>query len=102
MLDEATSSLDLREECKALDQLTQNKTTVVIAHRLSTILNSYKIHVVDKGKIIDSGKHELILKSSVYKNFYDRQVKKLMYFVYNLFTNLIFLLSPIILFFRIL
>ena len=80
LLDEATSSLDSETEekiQKALDQLTQNKTTVVIAHRLSTILNSYKIHVVDKGKIIDSGKHEeLILKSSVYKNFYDRQVKK--------------------------
>ena len=80
LLDEATSSLDSETEekiQKALDKLTQNKTTVVIAHRLSTILNSYKIHVVDKGKIIDSGKHEeLILKSSVYKNFYDRQVKK--------------------------
>ena len=80
LLDEATSSLDSETEekiQKALDQLTQNKTTVVIAHRLSTILNSYKIHVVDKGKIIDSGEHEeLILKSSVYKNFYDRQVKK--------------------------
>ena len=80
LLDEATSSLDSETEekiQKALDQLIQNKTTVVIAHRLSTILNSYKIHVVDKGKIIDSGKHEeLILKSSVYKNFYDRQVKK--------------------------
>ena len=69
LLDEATSSLDSETEekiQKALDQLTQNKTTVVIAHRLSTILNSYKIHVVDKGKIIDSGKHEeLILKFSV-------------------------------------
>ncbi len=80
LLDEATSSLDSETEekiQKALDKLTQNKTTIVIAHRLSTILNSHKIHVVDKGKIIDSGKHEeLILKSSVYKNFYDRQVKK--------------------------
>ncbi len=80
LLDEATSSLDSETEekiQKALDKLTKNKTTIVIAHRLSTILNSYKIHVVDKGKIIDSGKHEeLILNSSVYKNFYDRQVKK--------------------------
>ena len=80
LLDEATSSLDSETEekiQKALNQLTQNKTTIVIAHRLSTILNSYKIHVVDKGKIIDSGNHEeLLLKSNVYKNFYERQVKK--------------------------
>ncbi len=80
LLDEATSSLDSKTEEKiqqALSQLTLNKTTIVIAHRLSTILNSDKIYVVDSGQIIDSGKHEeLLIKSKVYKNFYERQVKE--------------------------
>ena len=80
LLDEATSSLDSETEekiQKALSQLTLDKTTIVIAHRLSTILNSDKIYVVDGGKIIDSGNHEsLLLKSKVYKNFYERQIKE--------------------------
>ncbi len=80
LLDEATSSLDSETEekiQKALNELTLNKTTIVIAHRLSTILNSDKIYVVDEGKIIDSGNHEnLLLKSKVYKNFYERQIKQ--------------------------
>ena len=61
LLDEATSSLDSDTEDKiqkALNILTSNKTTVVIAHRLSTILNSDKIYVMDKGAVVDSGKHE--------------------------------------------
>ena len=54
---------------KALSELTYNKTTIVIAHRLSTVLNSDKIYVLDKGKIIDFGKHEELLdKSKIYKN----------------------------------
>ena len=80
LLDEATSSLDSETEekiQKALSQLTLDKTTIVIAHRISTILNSDKIYVVDGGKIIDSGNHEsLLLKSKVYKNFYERQIKE--------------------------
>ena len=80
LLDEATSSLDSETEEKiqtALNTLTSNKTTIVIAHRLSTILNSEKIYVVDKGKIIDSGNHEnLLLNSKVYKNFYEKQIKR--------------------------
>ena len=80
LLDEATSSLDSETEekiQKALSRLTVNKTTIVIAHRLSTILNSDKIYVIDKGKILDSGDHnELILKSEVYKNFYEKQIQK--------------------------
>ncbi|MDA9890430.1 ABC transporter ATP-binding protein/permease [Candidatus Pelagibacter sp.] len=79
LLDEATSSLDSDTEekiQKALDKLTINKTTIVIAHRLSTILNSDNIYVVDNGKIIDSGKHdELLDKSKIYKNYYQRQIK---------------------------
>ena len=80
LLDEATSSLDSETETKiqeALKILTKNKTTIVIAHRLSTILNSNNIYVIDKGKVIDSGKHEdLIKKSKLYKNFYEKQIQK--------------------------
>ena len=80
LLDEATSSLDSETEekiQKALDRLTSNKTTVVIAHRLSTILNSDRIYVMDKGKVLDSGSHEeLLKKSETYKNFYNKQINK--------------------------
>ena len=80
MLDEATSSLDAETENKiqkAINFLTQGKTTIVIAHRLSTILNSDKIYVIDKGKVIGEGKHEELLNTStVYKNFYEKQIKR--------------------------
>ena len=80
LLDEATSSLDAETENKiqeAITLLTKNKTTIVIAHRLSTILNSNKIFVVDNGKISDEGTHEeLLRKSSIYKNFYEKQIRK--------------------------
>ena len=80
LLDEATSSLDSETEekiQKALDKLIINKTTIVIAHRLSTILNSDNIYVVDKGRIVDHGKHDDLLKNSkIYKNFYQRQIKQ--------------------------
>ena len=80
LLDEATSSLDSATEEKiqqAIEELIYNKTTIVIAHRLSTILNSDNIYVMEKGKILDSGKHsELLDKSDAYKNFYEKQIKK--------------------------
>ena len=79
LLDEATSSLDSDTEekiKKALDKLTKNKTTIVIAHRLSTILNSNKIYVIDKGSVVGEGNHNTLLNdSTVYKNFYTRQIK---------------------------
>ena len=79
LLDEATSSLDSETEekiQKAINILVEDKTTIVIAHRLSTILNSNKIFVIDKGMVVDSGKHDELLKSSeTYKNFYNRQIK---------------------------
>ena len=80
LLDEATSSLDAETEDKiqkAITFLTKGRTTIVIAHRLSTILNSDKIYVIDKGMVESEGKHEELLKSSnVYKNFYEKQIKK--------------------------
>tara|TARA_B110001452_G_scaffold163831_1_gene136611 strand:- start:7801 stop:9543 length:1743 start_codon:yes stop_codon:yes gene_type:complete len=80
LLDEATSSLDSDTEEKiqnAISLLTKNKTTVVIAHRLSTILNANMIYVVKEGKIVTNGSHEeLLLNSEIYKNFYEKQLKK--------------------------
>ena len=61
----------------AINFLTKGKTTIVIAHRLSTILNADKIYVIDQGQVIDNGRHEELLKSSIiYKNFYEKQIKK--------------------------
>ena len=81
LLDEATSSLDAETENKiqkAISFLTEGKTTVVIAHRLSTILNSDKIYVIDNGQVVGEGKHEdLLINSKIYKNFYDKQIKRL-------------------------
>ena len=80
LLDEATSSLDAETESKiqeAINYLTKNRTTIVIAHRLSTILKSDKIYVIDSGLVVAEGNHkELIEKSKIYKNFYEKQIKK--------------------------
>ena len=80
LLDEATSSLDAETEAKiqdALKTLTEGKTTIVIAHRLSTILNSSNIYVINSGKVIDSGNHDILIKKSeIYKNFYEKQIQK--------------------------
>ena len=81
LLDEATSSLDAETENKiqdAINFLTKNRTTIVIAHRLSTVLNSDKIYVIDSGRIAGEGTHEeLLINSDVYKNFYEKQIRKL-------------------------
>ena len=80
LLDEATSSLDAETESKiqeAIKFLTKDRTTLVIAHRLSTIMNSNTICVVDQGKIVATGNHqELLKKSKIYKNFYEKQLRK--------------------------
>ena len=80
LLDEATSSLDAETENKiqdAINFLTKDRTTIVIAHRLSTILNSDKIYVIDSGKVVGEGTHkELLINSTVYKNFYEKQIRK--------------------------
>tara|TARA_B100001173_G_scaffold221283_1_gene191606 strand:- start:334 stop:1326 length:993 start_codon:yes stop_codon:yes gene_type:complete len=80
LLDEATSSLDAETESKiqdAIKLLTKDRTTLVIAHRLSTVMNSKTICVVDDGKIAAEGNHqELLTKSNIYKNFYEKQLRK--------------------------
>ena len=80
LLDEATSSLDADTEDKiqkGLNYLTKDKTTLVIAHRLSTILNSDQIYVIDSGNVVANGKHDELLKNSgLYKNFYEKQIRK--------------------------
>jgi len=80
LLDEATSSLDAETESKiqgALKILTKDRTTIVIAHRLSTILNSDQIYIIDSGNVVANGKHhELLNNSELYKNFYEKQIRK--------------------------
>ncbi|MFL2620224.1 MAG: ABC transporter ATP-binding protein [Flavobacteriaceae bacterium] len=77
VLDEATSSLDSESEKLvqiALDNLMENKTSIVIAHRLSTIQNADKIIVLEKGKIIEVGIHkDLMKKDGVYSNLVKMQ-----------------------------
>lgn len=77
ILDEATSSLDLKSESliqEALERLIEDRTTFVIAHRLSTVINADKIIVLEEGEIVEKGKHEdLIQKEGYYYNLYKSQ-----------------------------
>ncbi|MFV8226014.1 ABC transporter ATP-binding protein [Christiangramia aquimixticola] len=77
ILDEATSALDTESEKlvqKALENMMKNRTSIVIAHRLSTIQNADKIVVMQKGEIVEQGKHqELIDVNGTYKKLVDMQ-----------------------------
>ena len=77
ILDEATSSIDTRTEIyiqKAFDELMKGRTSFIVAHRLSTIKEADKIIVMDKGKIIEQGNHEeLLKKKGFYANLYNSQ-----------------------------
>ncbi|MBN2571591.1 MAG: ATP-binding cassette domain-containing protein [Ignavibacteriales bacterium] len=76
IFDEATSALDSESEKlvqEAIEQLMKDRTVFVIAHRLSTIRNASRIIVLDKGKIVQVGKHSELLKdkTSIYKKLYE-------------------------------
>lgn len=77
ILDEATSSVDTRTEelvQKAMDKLTEGRTSFIIAHRLSTIKNADLILVMNDGNIIEQGNHdELMEKNGVYADLYNSQ-----------------------------
>ena len=72
ILDEATASIDADNESRlqaALSELCEGKTTIVIAHRLNTIKKADKILVLDKGRIIQEGRHEELVKvTGAYRN----------------------------------
>ena len=77
ILDEATSALDNESELivqEAIEQLINNRTTIVIAHRLSTIENADKILVLDNGSVAESGTHdELLSQEGIYKSLYQNK-----------------------------
>ena len=81
LLDEATSSLDSKSERavqEALSNLMQNRTTIVVAHRLSTIQSADLIHVIDEGRIAESGNHdELLQLNGAYAKLYEIQFSKI-------------------------
>ena len=79
LLDEATSALDSESELlvqSALEDLMKHRTSIVIAHRLSTIRNADQILVLDKGQIVEQGKHhELMqLEQGIYKTLSSLQI----------------------------
>lgn len=77
ILDEATSALDNTSEQlvrEAIDALSGERTIIVIAHRLSTVVNADRIHVMDRGRIVESGSHdELIAHGGAYSRLYRQQ-----------------------------
>ena len=81
VLDEATSSIDTDSELliqKATKKITENRTSIIIAHRLSTIMKADKIIVMSRGKIVESGTHDQLLKkiNGNYRKLYHAQLKK--------------------------
>jgi subfamily B ATP-binding cassette protein MsbA len=79
ILDEATSALDTESEQlvqKALNQLMGHRTTLVIAHRLSTVRKADRILVIDKGRIVEQGRHSALLnKRGLYAKLYKMQFR---------------------------
>jgi ATP-binding cassette, subfamily B, multidrug efflux pump len=78
ILDDSTSSVDLNTEAqiqKALDTLMKGRTSFVIAQRISTVMNADQILVLDKGQIVEQGKHaDLMEESAIYAEIYNSQI----------------------------
>src|SRR5262245_43414697 len=77
LFDEATSALDTRTEQeiqRSLEEVSRGRTTLVIAHRLSTIVNADEIVVLDRGRVVERGRHaELLAKDGLYADMWRRQ-----------------------------
>ncbi len=78
LLDEATSALDTESERQvqiALNRLMKGRTTIVIAHRLSTVIGADTIYVLDRGRVVEQGRHEdLLLRDGLYAKLYRTQL----------------------------
>ncbi|MFM0428806.1 ABC transporter ATP-binding protein [Paraburkholderia aspalathi] len=82
ILDEATSSLDSESEVliqQAMERLMMGRTTLVVAHRLSTVRALDRLLVLDKGKVIEEGSHEALirLENGLYRRLFERQALEL-------------------------
>jgi ABC-type multidrug transport system fused ATPase/permease subunit len=77
MFDEATSNIDTETEVKireALEELTKGRTTIVIAHRLSTVHGMDRIIVLDHGRVVEDGPHEVLMaRGGLYAGLYEAQ-----------------------------
>ena len=77
LFDEATSALDTRTEQEiqhSLEEVSRGRTTVVIAHRLSTVINADEIVVLDRGRVVERGRHgDLLARSGLYADMWSRQ-----------------------------
>lgn len=77
LLDEATSALDnetQNEIKKAINNMRGNYTIIIVAHRLSTVIDSDRIILIDKGKVVDEGNHNYLIKNNeMYKNLYEKE-----------------------------
>jgi len=80
ILDEATSRIDPYTDLltsKPMDVLLKERTSIIIAHRLSTVRNADRILVIDKGRIVEEGSHEeLMRKGGLYHHLYEMQFKE--------------------------
>jgi len=78
LLDEPTSALDKKSEKlvnEAIDRISKDKTVVVVAHRITTIVNADEIVVIDDGKIVEKGKHDILMKrNGLYSKIYTEYV----------------------------
>lgn len=78
ILDEATSAVDNETEAaiqRSLERITQNRTTIAIAHRLSTIRNADRIYVMEQGKLVEQGTHEVLVEQQgIYANLWQIQM----------------------------